>query len=123
MLIFIAVIGAFSILGVVIANTQSRSYSFLGYLLGSFFGYWIADDLTMHICSIDPVTFNSRTYLRPVSESAGTVCSLASFQFFIHKNGPCIQRPFFVHYCISVTWSARPASSHHWQDRRKPASR
>lgn len=39
MLIFMAVIGAFSILGVVIANTQSRSYSFLGYLLGSFFGY------------------------------------------------------------------------------------
>lgn len=39
MLIFMAVIGAFSILGVVIANTQSRSCSFLGYLLGSFFGY------------------------------------------------------------------------------------
>lgn len=37
MLIFMAVIGAFSILGVVIANTQSRSCSFLGYLLGSFF--------------------------------------------------------------------------------------
>lgn len=38
MLIFMAVIGAFGILGVVIADTQSRPYSFLGYLLGSFFG-------------------------------------------------------------------------------------
>ncbi len=38
MLIFMAVIGAFGILGVVIANTQSRSYLFLDYLPGSFFG-------------------------------------------------------------------------------------
>lgn len=41
MTIFMAVIGAFGILGVIIADTQSRSYSFLGYLLGSFFGCFI----------------------------------------------------------------------------------